>query len=188
MAKGHENVISIQSKSVQNPTAHNATLCADRTKLNPLVSHALALIHDSHSWPESFRVIIDIQLRLGLRISEVLKLVPADLLPLGRIRIRSSKRGKDRILNYSDPFNYLEKCRQLSLLPFRDYNRFYVYREYKKFGIMLYLGDHKKYSVTHLFRHLFATSLDQVVDDRSLISDALGHKSRKSIESYVKPK
>lgn len=186
MADQRKNMITIGTKSVQKPSAHTAILCSVPGAGNPLLIKALTLSSDKSHWPIPLRVIIDLQLRLGLRISEVLKITPRDLMPLGRVRIRSSKRGKDRIVNYQDSFGYLEKCNNLSIVPFMDYDRFFIYRAYKKEGIMMYHSKGKKYSVTHLFRHLLAVSLDGQVDDKSLISDFIGHKSLKSLDSYVK--
>jgi len=185
MGEERKNIVRMRTSSAQNPVAHCAILCSSQEQSNPLVLKALSLSGSQSSLPRPLKVILSLQLFFGLRISEVLRLASSDLLALNRIRIRSSKRGKDRIISYSDPTGYLQKCRLNSLAPFFDYNRFNVYRLYKQNGLMLYLGINKKYSVTHLFRHLLATSLINEIDDKHLISDLLGHKSPKSIESYI---
>jgi len=180
-----ESALSIGNKSVKTPSAHNAILCEVQELFTPIIRKALFLSSKLSPWPISLRVLIDLQMRFGLRISEVLRINYSDLMPLGQIRIKASKRGKSRIINYSDDYDYLRFCRANGVKPFGDYDRFFIYREYKKQGIMLFHEKDKKYSVTHAFRHLLVTMLRNEVEDNSLISDVLGHKSRKSIESYI---
>lgn len=180
-----ESVLSLGNKSVKTPSAHNAILCEVRDLFTPVVKKAMFLSSELSPWPVSLRVLIEIQLLFGLRVSEALSIGYADLMALGRIRISASKRGTSRIINYADRYGYLEMCRRNGVNPFADYNRFFIYREYKKNGIMLFHEKDKKYSVTHAFRHLLVTMLKSEIEDKSLISDILGHKSRKSIESYM---
>lgn len=180
------SALSVGTKSVKKPSAHNAILCELQETFTPVVQKALFLSSELSPWPLSLRVLIDLQLHFGLRVSEVLKINYPDLMPLGRIRIKASKRGVSRIINYTDRYGYLEFCRKTGTSPFADYNRFFIYREYRKNGIMLFHEKDKKYSVTHAFRHLLVTMLRKDIADKSLISDVLGHKSKKSIESYIK--
>lgn len=106
-------------------------------------------------------------------------------MPLNRIVIKSLKKGKDRIVSYNDESGYLEYCRLNFVQPFSDYNRFFIYRLYKKNGLSLYHPASNKYSVTHAFRHLFAQMSSSSNVDKSLMSEFLGHKSKKSIDSYL---
>lgn len=180
-----ESALSLGDKSVKTPSAHNAILCEVRNLFTPVVKKAMFLSSEFSPWPLSLRVLIELQLLYGLRVSEALSIGYADLMALGRIRIRASKRGTSRIINYADRYGYLEMCRRNGVKPFADFNRFFIYREYKKHGIMLFHEKDKKYSVTHAFRHLLVAMLKSEIDDKSLISDLLGHKSGKSIESYM---
>lgn len=175
----------LRIKSVPNPTAQYAIPCSVLEEPTGLVLKAVTLSGSASPWPIPLRLIIHLQLLFGLRISEVLNITNYDLLSLGRIKIRTQKRGQDRIINYSDTYKYLDFCRKTSSHPFRDYNRFFVYREYKKHGIGLFHSKTGRYSITHSFRHIAAQTLNKEVKDKKLISNYIGHKSLKSLESYL---
>jgi len=181
-----KSTILLRVKSGLNPGAHNTIPCRFRNVHQAIIDKALYLASSKSPWPIPLRTICDLQLQYGLRISEVLNITPYDLLTLGRIRIRSQKRGKDRIINYSDINNYLNFCRESSVYPFRDFNRFFVYREYKKQGLCIFHSKGKKSSITHSFRHIIAQLLDMEIENKEQISEFLGHKSLKSLESYIK--
>lgn len=180
------SILSKSNKSVQNPPAHNAILCALRDDLNPIVKKALCLSSEHSHWPLPMRVIIDMQVRHGLRISKVLRITKLDLISIDKIRIKASKRGTDRLISYRDTFGYLDFCKKTSSMPFKDYDRFFLYRAYRKEGIALFHDKDKKYSVTHAFRHLLVNQLVSEIEDNSLISDSIGHKSKKSLDNYIK--
>jgi len=182
LRKGNAN--SLLDSSVLNPSAPNAILCAVRDGLDPVVSKALALTAKASPWPVPMRVIIDIQVRHGLRISEVLRIKHSDILTLGRLKITASKNGQDRIINYEDSFDYLRFCKANGVTPFKDYDRFFLYRAYRKEGIMLFHDFDKKYSVTHALRHLVVQQLTKEIEDKSLISSIMGHKSTKTLSWY----
>jgi len=182
LRKGNTN--TILTKSVKGTPAQNAILCGVLEAVNPVVSKALYLSSGVSSWPVPMRVIIDIQLREGLRVSEVLRIRHNDILSLGRLKVTASKKGQDRVINYDDPYGYLKFCKTNGVTPFKDYDRFFLYRAYKKEGIVLFHDLDKKSSVTHALRHLLVQQLTKEIEDKSLISTVLGHKSTKTISWY----
>lgn len=179
------NIIGIRTKSVKNPFAHNANLCGVPTDTNPLMLKALYLSSSGSPWPPVLRSILELQLQHGLRISEVLRLRVVDLLSFSKVRIKTSKRGYNRIVSHHDGSGYLAKCKKFSIIPFADYNRFYIYREYRREGLMLFHSKDKKYSVTHLFRHLLLSQLNKEINEKELISKFIGHKKMESLKSYI---
>lgn len=188
MAKREQSILTARKDAVKNPSAHNANLCSLLEQLNPVIRKALYLTSVYSTWPIALRVLLDMQLKLGLRISEVLRLRPIDILSMDKVRIRASKRGRDRLVNYTDIYGYLNICKKTGMIPFLDYDRFFIYRLYKKEGLMLFHEKDKKYSVTHAFRHLLVQEITRQVEDVSLLSELVGHKSRKSIDSYLPKK
>jgi integrase len=183
-----ESALTLRANSVQSPPALIANLCSVLEVKDKVIVKGIYLASELSPWPLPLRVIIDMQLQLGLRISEVLRIRSFDILPLGKLRIRASKRGQDRIENYTDAYGFLKFCKRNGVQPFSDYNRFFIYRAYKKEGISLFHSKTKRMSVTHALRHKLVHELEKEVDQMSLISDILGHKSRRSIESYLKKK
>lgn len=181
-----KSITEIRSKSVPNSSAHNAILCAAQSNLNPVIKKALSLSEPSSSWPVPLKVFIRLQLVFGLRVSEVLSIEHSDILSLGRLRIRTSKRGVDRIIAFDDQYKYLQRCKANGVHPFADFNRFYVYRQYKKEGIMMFHDVDKKWSVTHSLRHFMVQQVMSEIDERNLVSNYIGHASKKSLDSYIR--
>lgn len=185
MAKKEKSILNARINSVKSSTAQNAILCSALNALNPVVRKGLYLTSVYSSWPIPLRVFLEMQMKFGLRVSELLQLKNVDILSMDKIRIRVSKRGKDRLIDYRDSYGYIEQCKRIGMIPFADYDRFFIYRLYKKEGLMLFHEKDKKYSVTHAFRHLLVQEMTRQIEDTSLVSDLIGHKSKKSIKSYM---
>lgn len=185
MAGRQKSIMEAGIKSVQIAPAHNAKLCSVLEDLHPVVRKALYLSSAYSPWPIPLRVLLDMQLKLGLRISEVLRIRGVDLFSMDKVRIRASKRGRDRLVNYIDSYGYLKLCRSTGMIPFSDYDRFFIYRLYRKEGLMLFHEKDKKYSVTHAFRHLLVQELTKGIEDSSLMGDFIGHRFPDSIKSYL---
>jgi integrase len=180
-----KSIIGTRDNSVQNPTAHNTTLCAVRNKLNPVIKKAIALSEPTSSWPMPLKVLILLQLTFGLRISEVLNIKHSDILELGRLRIRTLKKGIDRIVYFDDRYGYFKRCKASGVNPFQDYNRFFIYRLYKKEGIMMFHDSSKKWSVTHSLRHFMVQQVMNEVNEKNLVTRYIGHSSKESLDNYL---
>jgi site-specific recombinase XerC len=69
---------------------------------------------------------------------------------------------------------------------FTNYNRFYIYRLFKKLGFTQKFGDNVNFSVTHFFRKSAALEALSMNNDLQDITSILGHKSAKSAHYYNK--
>lgn len=180
-----KNVIEVTSKSVLTPSAQIASLCESRNILSTVTKKALSLSNMSSDAPVPLKVLISMQLKFGLRISELLLMRHEQILTAGRVLIRSSKGSQDRIICYDDEYGYLSLCKRVGKNPFEDYNRFFIYRFYKKNGIELFHEEGRKSSVTHALRHAVVKEVMAELDDINLAANYIGHKSTRSTEYYT---
>lgn len=122
----------------------------------------------------------------GCRISEVLNMWGTDITKEGRVLIRAKKGGNNRVVNVSREFiREISRAGQSCEL-IQDKDRFYFYREFKKAGIVLELKGYKRARVTHAFRHEYANQIKNLSRDKDVTKVAMGHKSIKSQDYYVK--
>lgn len=133
-------------------------------------------------------IIFYLQMVYGLRISEVLGIRPYDITSGGFIKINGSKGSASRLIACTLYADFFKQCKRNGAYPFNMYNRFVIYRLYKKHGISHKFDGNEKASVTHLPRHLLALQANQVEDETGIVTDALRHKSSKNKGYYVKEK
>lgn len=176
---------SARIKSVVNGSAHFTKQCeavdGSLDSGDVLVGAVASLRRiDERVW-----CVAVIQMVSGARISEVLSLDFRNILANGTIALRGKKRSEDRIVSCGDAWSYLSKCRDAGVHPFEGLNRFYVYRCYKKAGLVLGHGIGSKDSVTHALRHLYVFEAKKVVSTE-VIQNQIGHKSINSTNHYVK--
>lgn len=118
------------------------------------------------------------------RISEALKVNYWEITKTGHVKLHQSKGSGDRIVHSGMAMQYLLECLKSKRQPWADWNRFFVYREFKKFGIGLQLQGRKKKSITHSVRHTVAKQMKRAgmtIDDSK---QALGQKNVKSTAYY----
>lgn len=133
----------------------------------------------------SDKLVIELQMLYGLRISSVLNVVGSDVLPNGGIYVKESKGSSNRIV-YSMLFNDYVLMKRLSpLCRLNDKSRFYFYRLYKKYGIYDSFNGGVNNSVTHFFRHYLAQVAEDGGVDVADIGGFLGHKNKKSTGYYA---
>ena len=132
------------------------------------------------------KAVIELLYLYGLRISEVLKILPTDVAPTGQIFIKTSKTGEPRIVVPVEYTNFWANTGRLSLPLSNIYSRFYFYRLFKKLGYYSKYGNNDKYSVTHYFRHELVRNLEANGFDRKAIAQFLAHRGLKSIGYYEK--
>lgn len=121
----------------------------------------------------------------GLRISELLSCNSKDMVDRDIIRVKGCKGSNDRILRVVDNRDYWNKKYLVDYQLSYDYNRFFIYRLLKQHGIYEVFGDNKKFSVTHIARHMIMLKYkDKGLNDQQLC-EVLGHRSIKSIKWYM---
>lgn len=118
------------------------------------------------------------------RISEALAIEPWDITENGMVKINTLKRGKPRIVHAGSAMKFLLDCKRNSLKPWKEFNRFYVHRQFKKYGIETHLPGRKKKTVTHLPRHYVAKQIQKAGMEIQLSQQALGQSSVKSTRYY----
>jgi site-specific recombinase XerD len=121
-------------------------------------------------------------------VSEVLNISFSDILPSGHFYLHGSKGSRDRVYFCSTTSSYFSKCGRNGINPFDGYDRFFIYRTYKKFGIGSLNAPGAKSSVTHAFRHIIAEEIYENTKDMETVGDFLRHKSRNSTKYYVNDK
>lgn len=175
-----------RSKSSLTSIAQTNTSCMDRIIDEKVVTSILCSVESLKLTDIICYYIAKLQLAGALRISEVLNIAPSDISPAAHVLVHSQKGSDSKLVFDSSVSSYLLKCRALSVYPFSFYNRFYVYRQYKKHGIVFksYLSSH--YSVTHSLRHVavLAARISNFSDNN--IKRLTGHKNQKNIEYYGK--
>lgn len=174
----------LRTNSVSSPSAHTNKLCDD---LEVPGAKVKALLHDRESIlrqnPKLWYV-IELMMAGGLRVSEVLNISAYDITTLGHIRIKGSKGSSDRVVRVFDGLDYMLRCKENSVAPFRDISRYYVYREFKKLGITHKFFGKAKASVTHFFRQLVSRSMEEENFTDEQRRQFLGHKGKSSLKHY----
>jgi len=175
-----------RTKSVSKPSAQLSPPCdagnSSGQSHDPLVCKIESLKRVS----QLLYYIALLQFLHGLRISEVLAIRPYDITSQGFVKINAVKNSNSRIIHAYEATNYLLKCKTYGKYPFAEFNRFYVYRQYKKAGIGKKFGTNRVTSVTHYFRHNASLQAKSVNADITTRAHQLGHKSTKSTEHYEK--
>jgi integrase len=178
---------------VLSRTKPEPNLSAQSTRLCAVVSNETRLTNSIESYLNAEKMInnklayiIKIQYMYGLRISEVLSIRMCHIDRRNNIKVFGAKGSENRIINVAGIYNDLRIDNNSTRLLFDDYNRFFVYRYYKKLGFVYEHGKGFKCSVTHAPRHILLKSLESITDNIEEKARFIGHKSTKSTEHYVK--
>jgi len=172
--------------AVMNIPAHNAILCAPALSFESEMYLYLSDCINNPAITFEYRLILDLLLSSGCRVSAIIN--PSGLIVRlnGLIVASETKTKQDivfRSINFNDYFMQFAGNR-FSLLT--SYNRFMVYRLFKKYGISAQILDNSKSSVTHLPRHLVGSLTMQSTSNINDVSLVLSHKSIKSSHTYGK--
>jgi site-specific recombinase XerD len=176
--------LKLNINPVSTTSAQITTLCETNKSLEMEVESLLEKLGQAFKHSKILGHLLDIQISGGCRISEVLKITPKDITPTGSILIQSAKKGNQRIVTTSKSSEFLLMCRKLNITPFMDYDRFFVYREYKKLGIIFVSKTSSKMSITHAPRHIFTASNRITTKDETTLSNALGQKTKNMSNRY----
>lgn len=128
--------------------------------------------------------LINFMIASGSRISEALKVNHWEITKTGHVKLHQLKGSGDRIVHSGMAMQYLLNCAKSKQQPWADWNRFFVYREFKKFGIGLQLQGRKKKSITHSVRHTVAKQIKKAGMTIEDSKQALGQKNVKSTTYY----
>lgn len=177
-----------RTKSATKLSAQTIDLCSRSKSLVPSLNESFAKYKERADLIDIEKAVIELLMLNGLRISEVLNILPSDVLSNGYIKIKGLKHSNDRLVL---PINYHQywQTKFKSLLPLKlYYSRFYFYRLFKRIGIYSKYGNNKYNSVTHYFRHEIVLSMKASGINDLQISEFLGHKSKNNIKYYINEK
>jgi len=166
--------------------AHNAILCAPAVSFESQMYQYLTNCINNQAITIEYRIILDLLLSSGCRISAIVNQAGLIVRLNGLIVAHETKTKQDivfRSINFNDYFMQFAGMRYSDLT---SYNRYMVYRLFKKYGISAQILDNSKSSVTHLPRHLVGSLTMQSTSDINDVSLVLSHKSIKSSHTYGK--
>jgi site-specific recombinase XerD len=129
-------------------------------------------------------LLVEFLLSSACRISEALSIQATDITSVGHVKIVTLKKGKVRIVPGGLATEYLRKCYRRKASPWGDWSRFFVYREFKKYGLSTKLKGRSKNTVTHLPRHTVAKGIQSAGMEIEMSRQALGQSSIKSTGYY----
>lgn len=181
----HFNTAMTRVTTVANPIAPITKLCDNRNIETPDISRISCSINALKKISNKLYYLAIILLAGGLRISEALNIKHSDISPLGFVKISGLKGSNEKIIQAGIATEFFIKCKSIPINPFQEYNRFFVYREFKKIGLSLHINKNTKASVTHIFRHLAAQESKKIGANQETIKRQLGHKQIKSTGFYA---
>lgn len=176
----------IRSRHGKNPNAQSTEYNQSNNKVETKAEDVLLKVEELKSKSYQLYACAYLQCLHGLRISEVLAIRPTDITPLGTIRIQSNKGSNNRLVTSGEVMKYMLRCRSNSVFPFKDLDRYYVYREYRKIGLVLMTSTATHAKVTHIFRHMLVKTNQDQGFEIELSKNQLGHRSLKSTMEYDK--
>jgi len=177
-----------RTKVVQKSTAQSNNLCDDSSSESASFEWSLITFQKLMRRSHELAFLFLFQYETGCRISEVLDISYGDILSDGSVKIQGKKGSEARIITAGRCASWLIKCKKARCSPFRNFNRFFVYREYVKAGITFQSENSERKSVTHALRQKKAEVIRNETKDKELISKALNHKNPKNEKFYGKKK
>jgi len=172
-------------KPVLSPSAHATIPCKLRKKEEAVIKNILSAYNNEIFQLRCVNACLELQLLYGLRISEVLNIKCNDIMRNNQIKIKGIKSSGNRIITPVKYIDYFNKCKTNHVNPFDIVNRFYIYREYKKYGINLNYDNNSHNAVTHSLRYLLLKMYDNEGVSMTDIQKQIGHKSINSTKIYV---
>lgn len=176
------------TKLVSSSSALTDTLCDDKKTFDAELKNVWKSIEMMKVECERAARLAIFLLDTGCRISEALSLTYMNIDSLSRVRIEGKKGSNTRIFFSPKNSAWLLDVRVYKMNLWQDYNRFFIYRIFKKYGIGQTFRENKKMSITHYFRYLNAQIAKEIAERNSEISVLLGHKKEKNTEIYLQQK
>lgn len=177
--KGHSNAVSI-------PTAQTTKLCVPSTKVNTSENRLqYQEILLKNQYPTLYIVYL-LQKKYSLRITEVLSIKHQNITKKGNALVLGCKGSCNKFIDLDEAKDYFIDCKKRSFNPFLLYDRYFVYRVYKKLGINSEYAYGSKVAVTHGFRYAKAQEIKEIDETLDTAQLVLGHKSQNSTKHYVK--
>ena len=166
------------------PIAQTNTLCGTVSEVKT-ISEALQSKIEAISYENKELYYLARLMFIGcLRISEVLSIKGTDITNTYHIKIKGSKNSNNKVVSCFELKSYLSTYKGHSIYLFNQFNRFYVYREFKKYGICFKSVNSSKQSVTHAIRHITSAEINDNSNDIDFKQILLGHKKQSNSKLY----
>lgn len=173
-------------KSLSKLPAQNAILCEPGvSRESALYASIIAIINDNRI-PFDIRLLIDLMLSGGLRVSEVISLRGIDVRLDGKLVVFQSKNNQYVVIRSINFNAFWLAYGRGNFFRFAVYSRFSIYRIFKKLGISAEFENMSKSSVCHLPRHLVGALVYQSTNSIEEVKKELSHKNQHSSKSYIK--
>ena len=166
------------------PSAQFITLCGNLNQYIMKLDEIKARVVADAMISDFMKACIIISINYGLRVSETLLLGGNEIMSNGNIFLTAPKNKEVIVINVSCLGSLETAFRRAGYNLGEITDRFYMYRLYKRLGIVYQKKGNKNKSVTHAFRHIQAQEIRNKELGDILITKALHHKSKKSAESY----
>lgn len=182
-------ILSTSKRKVKVEPSSNAQtnkLCELGETLAMDYSWAIDIAEKLGAMNKELKYMFLFQYSCSLRISEVLSIKYENITISGDVKIEGAKGSKQRIVSGGEASLWLIQAKKDKRNPFSTFNRFFVYRAYKKLGINFQSSNSVKSSVTHSIRHAKAKLARENNFSNEDISQILNHSNPKNQSYYGK--
>jgi Phage integrase family len=174
----------VRSKSESTPNAQIVTQCSAGYRSGTIENESSSQYERIKRENTRLFYLIEFMNASACRITEALSIKPTNCTSSGHVLINCLKGGKQRIVSSGMATEFIKSCASRKISPWSDWNRFFVYREMKKFGIGIKLNGRVRKSITHSIRHNVAKSIKRSGMSIEVSKQALGHQSINSTAHY----
>lgn len=175
-------------EAVVTPPAQSPELLHQRRAMKEFEFRVMLFLNNNITYGAHVKLVIWILFNTGSRINEVLELKSTDISEDWFVKIRGSKGSNNRIIKIPPPPFPILINREVPYYLFQEFSRFYIYRVCRVNNLVLKVEGMRHNSVTHSFRHYYASQLLQFQDEDNSAGKEMGHKSNRSILHYDKKK
>lgn len=130
--------------------------------------------------------LVRVQWVYGLRISDLLKIHPANITKNLTCVIEQSKNSRSLSISLAINPEFWTKYRTGAQRLAGELNRWFFYRLFERYGLVIYNGEGHNNSVTHAGRKSLAREIYEQTGDAKNVTTALGHKSERTAWYYLK--
>lgn len=183
-----DNRYKALNEAVSIPSAQNDTLCEPGKDVGAVARALIDQVEHIKAHDMIMHIFAKTMLLGGLRVSEMLNVGAGDIDALGRLIVRSLKGGQPRVVDTGMNADQFIVWRNQNYVPWLGWNRYFVDRQFRKYGIMLKVEGGDRMSVTHALRHASAQISFSASQDLETTKSLLGQKSKTNTEIYVKQK
>lgn len=168
--------------------AQTATLCQPNDAYMLLLNHLLHVITSSTQQFKMERILCDLMLSGGLRISEALNPSNLKVSFLGQVFVNGSKGSESKLVTPLYFKSFWSNRAGTLANPFMHISRFSFHKWLVSNDIFIAHGKSQKNSTTHAMRHLHVYLMEIMEMDQDQIRKVLGHKGTTAIKYYLNGK